>query len=271
VGLVYLDNKILKEEEVGILLSEGFLYGYGLFETMRSYRGNIFGLDAHIQRLIDSCALIDLEPPDKKFLMEKTEELLKETKILNAYIRINLWKEKENSKFCIIVREFKSYPEKIYERGFRCIISKFRQNEYSLLSKIKSLNYLNNRLALKEAKAKDADEAILLNTKGYICEGSRTNLFLIKDNQLLTPSLDCGCLKGIIRNTVIDIAKREGIEVIEGKLLPKDLYQASEAFLTNSLIEIMPLTYLDEKPINRGSPGKITRFLLRKYRKLTLE
>jgi len=269
MGLVYLDDKILKEEEAKITLAEGFLYGYGLFETMRSYRDKIFRLDSHIDRLIDSCSLIYLEPPDKSFIIEKTKELLKESKISDTYIRINLFKEKENTKFCIIIREFKPYPQKVYERGFRCIISEFRQNEYSILSKIKSLNYLNNRLALKEAKEKKADEAIILNTKGNLCEGSRTNIFLIKNSEIFTPSLDCGCLKGITRDTVIEIAKKEGLRVYEEKISLEDLYNAEEAFLTNSLMEIMPLVYLDERPINKGIPGNITKFLWKKYQELT--
>jgi len=271
MGLVYLDDKILEEEEISLLIDEGFLYGYGLFETMRSYRGKPFLLEAHIDRLIDSCSLIDLEPPKRSLMIEKTEELLKESKISDAYIRINYWKAKASPKFCIIVREFKPYPQRVYREGFKCIISDFRQNEYSALSKIKSLNYLNNRLALKEAEGKNADEAILLNTKGYVCEGSRTNVFLVKDSQVLTPSLDCGCLKGITRNTIIDIAKKESIGVYEKELLPEDIFNSSEVFLTNSLLEVAPFVYLDERPINKGAPGEITKFLSEKYQRLTLE
>ncbi len=271
MGLVYLDDKILEEDQLNLHIDEGFLYGYGLFETMRAYNRKPFLLEAHIDRLIDSCSLIDLEPPKRSLMIEKTEELLRESKISDAYIRINYWKAKAFPKFCIIVREFKSYPKKIYREGFKCIISDFRQNEYSVLSKIKSLNYLNNRLALKEAEEKNTDEAILLNTKGYVCEGSRTNVFLVKDSQILTPSLDCGCLKGITRNTIIDIAKKEGIGVYEKELLPEEILDSSEAFLTNSLLEIAPFVYLDKRPINGGIPGEITKFLSEKYRRLTLE
>lgn len=271
MGLVYLDDRILEEDQISLLTDEGFLYGYGLFETMRSYKGKPFLLEAHIDRLIDSCSLINLEPPKRSLVIEKTEELLRESKISDVYIRINYWKTKTSPKFCIIVREFKPYPKKIYREGLRCVISDFRQNEYSLISKIKSLNYLNNRLALKEAEEKNADEAILLNTKGCVCEGSRTNIFLVKDSQILTPSLDCGCLKGITRNTIIDIAKKEGIGVYEKELLPEDIFTCSEAFLTNSLLEIAPFVYLDKRPINRGAPGEITRFLSEKYQRLTLE
>jgi len=271
MGLVYIDEKILKEDQAEIFLSEGFLYGYGLFETMRAYEGKIFCLDLHIERLISSSFLIDLKPPHKSLIIKKIKEILRKEKIPNAYIRINLWKQGQASKFCIILREYTPYPTEVYKRVFRCITSKFRQNEYSVLSKIKSLNYLNNRLALRQAKERNCDEAIILNTKGYLCEGTRTNLFLIKNSKVFTPSLDCGCLEGITRNKVIEIAKKEELKVYEEKLFIEDLYNADEAFLTNSLIEIMPLTFLDERPINKGIPGEMTNLLLNRYRRLVLK
>ena len=124
-------------------------------------------------------------------------------------------------------------------------------------------------LAYQEAKKKTADEAILLNTRDFLAEASRANIFLVKDNCLLTPSLDCGCLPGITRDTVLGLAAKERIKVIETKLKPEDIQRADEAFLTNSLIEVMPLVAVEGRPIKKGIPGKITERILKRYKGLT--
>jgi branched-subunit amino acid aminotransferase/4-amino-4-deoxychorismate lyase len=158
-----------------------------------------------------------------------------------------------------------------YWKGFRAVISKhFRQNEFSPLSGIKSANYLPMLLAYRQAKAQGYDEALLLNTQGFLSEASRSNIFFVKDNCLITPSSDCGCLPGITRDTVLSIAAREKIQCLEAKVSPEELKKADEAFLTNSLVEVMPLVAADGRPILKGKPGKITELILKRYRSLIL-
>ena len=125
-----------------------------------------------------------------------------------------------------------------------------------------------NILARKEASSKGAQEAILLNMEGYLAEGTISNIFLIKDKKILTPAVSSGILDGITRRTVIKLAGDRNIEVIERHILPKELFSADECFLTNTIMEVMPVTYCDGTQINKGQPGKITRLLMKDYKKL---
>lgn len=266
-----LNNKFITLKEARVsCFDEGFLYGFGLFETMRAYNGKIFLIDRHLRRLAQSAKLINL-----KLKMPLTQiklamgQLLKINSLKDAHIRLTIWQGEDKVNTLIIARAFKTGPTKEYKAGFKAIISAFRQNEQSLLSRIKSLNYLQSRLARQEAQRKKADEAILLNTQGFISEGSRSNIFIVKKNELATPSIDCGCLPGITRQVVFDIAARMSLKIREKRILPKELFSADEAFATNSLIEIMPLTFVNGKPVGRAKPGEITKFILEKYRSLT--
>ena len=141
-------------------------------------------------------------------------------------------------------------------------------NEYSAIAGIKSLNYLNFYLARRFAQIKGYNEAIMLNTKGSVVEGSYSNLFIVKNKILFTPSLDCGCLPGIARGVVLDLAKKLKIKVKETRIALKELISADEVFVTNSLIEVMPVTYIKDKKINKGITGEITGILSKQYRGL---
>lgn len=270
---IYLEGKFVEEEVAKVSIFEpGFLYAQGLFETMRSYNGKVFRLDSHIERLVNSAPLINLS---QKLDAESLKNIVKETLLKNnlkdGYVRLTVWEGKDQTHLSVLAKPYDFFRREDYLKGFKAGVSgAFRQNEFSLLSRIKSSNYLHLLLSYQEAKKNKLDERILLNTQGYIAEASRANIFLIKDNCLLTPSLDCGCLAGITRDTVLGIAQKEKIKVIETRITCEDLKKSREAFLTNSLIEVMPLVSLDGSPINKGKPGKITEAILRDYRKLNL-
>ena len=267
---VWHNGKFLEAEEVRIdLFSPGFLYGQGAFETMRAYNQRVFRLDSHLERLFKALPILNLElAVGAEVLKKAVKQALKENNLKDAYLRITVWQGKDKAEAAVFARAYNFLNKEDYRKGFKVIVSSFRQNEFSILSGIKSANYLPLLLAYQEAKKKNADEAILLNTRGLLAEASRANIFLVKDNCLLTPSLDCGCLPGITRDTVLGLAGKEQIKVIETKLKPEDVQRADEAFLTNSLIELMPLTAVEGRPIKKGMPGKISGLLLKGYRSL---
>ncbi|MDP2938650.1 MAG: aminotransferase class IV [Candidatus Omnitrophota bacterium] len=266
--IVFLNGKFIAQENAKLsILSSGFLYGQGAFETMRSYDGNIFALDRHLQRLKNSLPLVNINMPySQKELTQAVNRAFKLNKLNNAYLRLTIWQGEKKANALIFVKDFKGYSAKSYKKGFKGLIVDCRLNESSPLSRIKSTNYLLFYLARKEAQIKGFDEALFLNTKGFLCEGSRSNIFLVKDNKLITPSLNCGCLPGVTRQIVIELAKKFEISVAEKEIIHKDLFKAKEAFLTNSLMEIMPLTKVNNSYINKGRVGEITKLLQFKYK-----
>lgn len=267
--VIFFNGRFMPAEEAKVSVSSpGFLYGWGLFETMRAYQGEIIYFDAHLRRIAGSCRVLRLGlpyPPDKlKRIIKKALELNYSS---DTCARLAVWKAEKGTGISVSVKKYTPHPAKKYRDGFSACVSRFRQNENSLLARLKSANYLLCRLSSMEAEAKGFDEALILNNKGYIAEASRSNIFLIKDNALFTPALSCGCLDGITRRLVLDLAKKYNIAAREGDFTLQDLFSSDAAFLTNSLIGIMPLGRLNNKRITR--PGnKITGFFIRKYRKL---
>jgi branched-chain amino acid aminotransferase len=270
--LIYLNGAIIPEKKAMVCcLDPGFLYGHGLFETMRSYEGRVFQLDAHLNRLLKSMPAVHINARYSiSGLREAVNLTLEANGLMNAYIRLNIWQGQNNqANVCIITKEFKGYPDDFYRKGFKAKVSQYRHNESSLLANIKSFNYLQFYLSRIEAEKESFNEVIFLNSKRRVCEGSRSNIFLIKDKTVITPSLNSGCLNGITRRVAIDLAIAQRYKVYEREVLLDELFKSDEVFLTSSLLEIMPLTYIEQKPINSGLPGEMTLYLLKIYRKLT--
>jgi branched-chain amino acid aminotransferase len=271
---VFLNGDFLKSETAATpALDRGLLYGYGLFETMRSYGGCVFRLEAHYRRLSESAILLDI-PSHLTFdgLRTAIDALLEKNGLPDARIRLTLTAgstpqpgNKTDPALLITAVPLIEYPTSLYERGMSAITSAVRRNETSPLSRVKSLNYLDNLLAREEARREGADEAILLNTRGMVAEGSASNVFLVSDGRLLTPDLDSGVLPGITRAAVIELAAGADIACAEGEVEPATLSKAEEAFLTNSIIGVMPLTRLDGKLIGDGRPGPTTEAISRLY------
>jgi branched-subunit amino acid aminotransferase/4-amino-4-deoxychorismate lyase len=158
-------------------------------------------------------------------------------------------------------------PE-VYEQGIRAALVSAKRNSLSPLSRVKATNYLDNLVAYSEAVALGAEEAILLNEKGFIAEGSMSNIFLVAGGMLLTPSEESGILPGITREAVLELARELGVEATEGEIPLADLLRADEAFLTSSVREVLPITSIDNKPVAQGSPGPVTKRLMAAYRHL---
>jgi len=269
--IIFLNGKFIPGEQARLpILTPGFLYGWGLFETMRAYNNRIVYFDKHLERLKKSARLLDMRC---LYSLAKLKEIIYEAVKINglrdAYVRLTLWKSEIGADTLIIAKKYQPYPSQKYKKGFRACISSLRQNEDSFLAQLKTTNYLLYRLAYAQAQEKSFDEAIILNHKGYIAEASRSNLFFIKDKELFTPSLECSCLNGITRGVIFDLAKKYNIKAYEGNFSIPDLYASDEAFLTNSLMGIMPLVSVEERRIGRGmSRYKLTRFFIEKYKSL---
>lgn len=275
--LVYLNGKILPSEKALIsVFDHGFLYGDGIYETMRSYEGVVFKIDEHINRLYKSASLISLPlPEDKNIFKVAIYKTLDANSLKDAYIRLTVSRGKGDigldPELCkeptvvIITKDFKGYSKDLYKKGIKLIIAKIRRNHKKALDpQIKSLNFLNNILAKVEAKRAGAYEALMLNTNGKIAEGTISNIFFVKDNTIFTPSVKCGILDGITRQTIIEIIKRTDFRFKEGFFSKEDIYSAKEVFITNTTMEIMPVSSIDDK---KYQIGEVTKTLHKLYRK----
>jgi branched-subunit amino acid aminotransferase/4-amino-4-deoxychorismate lyase len=238
---------------------------------MRSRKGKIVYLSEHIQRLKRSAGLLGLAIPlSEQKIREQVRLLVGMNKLDDAYVRLTIWKNSEKrSDIFLRARKYKSLPKSKYARGFSCMVSPLRQNEGSFLSQIKSTNYLFSLIAHTQSVKSGFDQAIILNNQGFVCEASRANIFLVKSKEIFTPGLESGCLDGITRQAVLDIAKKEGIACNQVNFTLQDLYNADEAFLTNSLIGIMPVNSVEgiKIALPRGTDS-IVALLIKRYDKL---
>jgi branched-chain amino acid aminotransferase len=162
-------------------------------------------------------------------------------------------------------------PFEKYESGFKATLSSLCRNSQSPLSRLKSTCYMENILARTAARAAGCDEAIFLNEQGYLAEGTTSNIFLVSKGELLTPSLESGVLPGITREAVLEITRASNIKTQEKQVELIELIEAEEAFITNSILELMPLTWFEGKHIGTGEPGRLTKKLGSAYRKLVDE
>lgn len=266
--LLWFDGE-LAEAKPALLqsLTPGVLKAKGVFETMRARKGEVALLAAHVKRMSRGLKVLDLTRP-KSFpaIPENISQLLKVNRLKNARVRVMLW-QKGVGVHCAIVAEPLQPPgARQYSRGFKAMLTNGHRRQTPV--PIKSLDYGIFRERLQQACAGGFDEALLLNRKGELVEGSRTNIFLVKDSCLFTPSIASGCLPGVMRQVVLDRARKLKLCCAAKALKARDLFEADEAFLTNALLGIMPLTYLDLKQIGNGKPGPITRRLCEAYQSL---
>ena len=267
---VYVNGKIVPESGAKLsVFDRAFLYGDGVFETMRSYAGTVFRLDEHINRLFASAKAIDLKIPlARPQIKNVILRLLKINRLGDAYIRMAVSRGEgrvgldartaKSSNVVIITKKFTPYPRHLYEKGLSVAISSARANEGSPLSRIKSINYLNNIIARIEAQKKGYNDALLLNNKGEVSSGAVSNIFIIRGQKLATPSLESGALAGVTRAEIIKIAPRAGLKVKEKRISARELMGADEAFFTNTLMEVMPVTGIGRKKIGNGRVGRYT-------------
>jgi branched-chain amino acid aminotransferase len=273
---IYLNGRLVPAKEAVVsVLDHGFLYGDGVYETMRVYDGVTFMLDEHLKRLYRSASLIGLTIPlDADSLKRSVYETLIANSLRNAFVRLTISRGYGpiglDPDLCpeptvvIVAQEMKDYPRSFHEKGISLIIPETKRNfKEALNPEIKSLNFLNNILAKIEAKKRGAYDAIMLNVYGKLSEGTISNIFFYKNGILCTPSPECGILNGITRSIVITTAKRDGLNVKEAEFMKEDLYSSEEVFITSTTLEIMPVSKVDDQ---KYTVGNITNVLHKAYR-----
>jgi branched-chain amino acid aminotransferase len=281
---IYISGKFFPQEDAKIsVFDHGLLYGDGVFEGLRSYRGKVFRLDEHIRRLYESAKAIWLEiPMSPEEMREAVNESVRTNKIDDGYIRLVVTRGAgtlgldpnrcSNPQVIIIADAIALYPKDLYEKGLDIVTVSVQRNHPAALSpRIKSLNYLNNILAKIEGIQAGCIEALMLNHKGEVAECTGDNIFVVRHGILQTPPLEAGILEGVTRDAVIEVALEAGIEVRELPLTKHDVYIADECFLTGTAAEIIPVVRVDSRVIGSGKPGPMTRDLEKRFKKLTQE
>lgn len=271
---IWLQDRLVDQEDAKVsVFDHGLLYGDGVFEGIRVYDGKIFECNAHLVRLYESAKVIMLKiPMDIDALTEAAEQTVRANNIQDGYIRLVVSRGEgtlglnpllcERANIIIIADSIQAYPEELYEKGLKVISSAtVRNHPLSCPPQVKSLNYLNNIFAKIEVTQAGADEAIMFNHLGYVAEASVDNIFIVKKGVVMTPPVQAGSLAGITREIVIQLAKEQGIEVIEKNLTRFDLYVADEMFLTGTAAEVIGAVDLDGRQIGSGVPGPITKHL----------
>lgn len=278
--LVYVNGHFVPKETASIsVFDHGFLYGDGIYETLRAYNGKLFLISKHLGRLKHSADAISLKLPlslDK--IGEALYESLNVNKLSEAYVRIHLSRGPGeiglDPALCraptmiIVTQPFKDYPAEFYEGGVAVAVVATRRNHPLAVSPvIKSTNFLNNILAKIESLKAGAYEGIMLNWEGYVAEGTISNIFTVKHGVLHTPDLETGILEGVTRDLVLHLARKDRIPIKEAKLKPHDLTSADECFITNTTVEVLPVTRVDGAAIGSGKPGPVTTSLREAYKR----
>lgn len=280
--LVHIDGQYLPKSEAKVsVFDHGFLYGDGIFEGIRLYQGNVFRLEEHLERLEWSAKAICLDLPwSRKEISDIVCETCRRNDLKDGYIRLVISrgtgdlglspKNCPKPSIVCIADKIALYPEALYTQGMRIITAPTRRiSPAALPPMIKSLNYLNNILARIEANNAGVEEAIMLNSEGFVAECTGDNIFIVQKGNLFTPPLSAGALYGITRNTVLDAAKELGITSAEPNLTRYDIYNADEMFLTGTAAEIIPVVKVDGRVIGTGKPGPVTAKLLAAFREKT--
>lgn len=277
---IYLNGEFVTKENAKVsVYDHGFLYGDGIFEGIRVYNGNVFRLDEHIERLYESALSILLQIPlTPEEMIDAVVKTIRKNELRDAYIRLVISRGTGNlgldPRSCatpnviIIAEQLQLFPQELYDTGMKIITVPTRRNKPDALNpKIKSLNYLNNILVRIEAHLAGVSEALMLNSEGYVTEGSGDNIFLVKKGVLYTPPCYVGALQGITRQAILDIADRLGYKVKEEPFTRHDVYVADEVFLTGTAAEVISVVEVDGRQIKDGKPGPVTKHLLTEFRK----
>ena len=276
VDKIWMDGKVVDWDKAQVhVLTHTLHYGLGVFEGIRCYRcqdgkSAVFRLKEHVDRLFDSALISQMTIPySREEVSQAVIEILKINKLSEGYIRpivfigdgaMGLYVKEYPVKVAIACWPWGAYlGEEGLERGIRAKISSFTRHHVNVsMTKAKICgNYVNSILAKKEVTVMGYDEAILLDTEGYICEASGENIFIVKDGMIKTPP-PTSILKGITRDVVITIAQDKGIKVVEQRFTRDELYTADEAFFTGTAAEITPIREVDDRAIGRGKRGPIT-------------
>jgi branched-chain amino acid aminotransferase len=284
-GAVYVNGTITAADQAVVpVYDHGFVYGEGVYETLRTYNRVPFLYDRHVRRLRQSAQHLDLAVPfDDGALLGWIHDTMQAAgEMREAYIRVLLTrgvgeltydiKATPAPSLVIIVKPNEEPPPRIFTEGIRiCVVDILRNHPQSVNPIIKSNNLLNNALAMQAAYRRGGEEALMCNYRGELSECSQSNLFIVRGGAALTPKSAAGLLEGVTRAFMFEVGRDVGVEVCDETLYPKDLESADEAFITSTTREMSPVTRIDDRVIGSGKPGPITMRLLEGYRRRAQE
>src|SRR5437867_871781 len=273
-----------QEHAVVSVFDHGFLYGEGVYETLRTYNGQPFLFDRHMRRLRKSAEMLTLGVPitnaeiDARFRETARAAGFGDSPAHEAYIRILVTRGVGELSYdpaacptpsvVVIVKPHVAPPAEVFERGVKvALVEIVRNHPGSVSPLIKSNNLLNNALAMQEAVRRGGFEGVMRNYRGELAECTQSNLFIVKSGAALTPPIDAGLLPGITREFLFEVGREAGTSVREAVLRDADLFGADESFLTSTTREVVPIVQVDDRKIGAGIPGPVTLALLDGYRR----
>jgi len=273
---VFLNGEIVESSDAKVSVGDGgFLYGMGLFETMRAAGGKVFAIDDHIERLFKSAGALSIRNSySRERIAEAVDEVLMANGLSEARLRLTLTGgamgegSEDKNTLLITATELSGYPEDYYAKGVRVVLTDYRQNPSDPLAGHKVTSYASRLLALSEAHKKAAAEALWFTAENKLAEGCISNVFLVKDSVVYTPRLETPVLPGVARKHVLGFAKAEGIEAIEKDLTIQELLAADEIFLTNVIMLVLPVVAVEAHAVGEGKVGKVSKRLSGCFNKL---
>lgn len=281
--LVWFNGCLSDLEEATVPAADhAHLYGDGLFEGIRIYGRMVFKLDEHLERLYHGCRALKIAMTlDQPALRAVVLDVCRKADISDGYIRLNVTRGtglgldpravKTEPNVMVMVSSLNLYPPEAYESGLDVVTTSVRVIQADALDpRIKCIGrYASNIQAKHEANRAGAGEGMMLNAQGYVAECTGDNLFVVRGGVVSTPHPSCGILKGITRDTVVGLLRKDGTTVHEELLTPFDVASADEAFLTGTAAEVIPMVSLDGEPIADGRPGPVTRRAIQMFREET--
>lgn len=286
---VFLNGKIVPAAEARVsVFDAGFTHAAGLFETLRAYGGKVMRLDAHLQRLIQSAATLELQMPAAieadvpagiGDLRKGVYDVLEANGLRDARIRLLMTpgevprpgqtsEHRAPPTVLVTAAPVQPYPEQLYRSGMRVCICPYKQNRLDPLAGHKTLAYLPRLLAMKDAAERQCHESLWFTTENALAEGSICNVFIVLGGKVLTPPVDTPVLPGVVRASVIEVCRENGIACEEAAININMLMEAPEVFLTGTVLEVMPVTSIEKHMVGDGAVGEITQKIGTLYRTL---
>ena len=276
------DRKVRETEAFVPIFDRGFLYGDGVFETLRVYNGKVFRVDAHLVRLFNNLKRLEISSPfASPEIRQNILQLICDNGVRDGFVRLLITRGTSDFGLATLTahdpllviyahNHAPPSPER-YKKGIAVVVSRVRSNAQSEMEITKTICRVHHVLAKMEAEKAGVDDAVMLNTDGHLAEGTTSNLFLVKNGAVLTPPVSDGLLPGITRAGIREVSDSLDVPFKEQQLKPEQLFDADEAFLSSTLIELMPIVTVDGKKIGNGKPGPVTQRLHVAFQKLVSE
>jgi branched-chain amino acid aminotransferase len=271
---VFLNDAVVSIDKARVsVIDAGLLYGMGLFETMRACNGVVFALDAHLDRLLGSAKKLSIgNTYTREFIAEAVNKTLEANKLREARMRLTLTGgpasvegDEPKGTLLITATRLQPYPPQYYKKGVMVVLCPYKQNAFDPTCGSKTTSYMSRMLGLKFAHQKRAAEALWFTTDNRLAEGCISNVFIVKDSALFTPTLNTPVLAGVARKTVIKLARQSTIRCYEKDLNINDLLDADEVFLTNVVMQVMPVVKVEKHDISDGKVGPVAKELQKRF------